>query len=609
MPTQVEVLQRNLAALSERQADVAERIAVAEPPSGVEAAMGRDGCPTFRLSGSGNRPWLGFSSMPSVSAEALVSGVAVGSDNLLLPTVLAGWEIALLLNRMPLFTVLFVIETQAWAANLVLRLHDFSAFLHDGRLLLFPFEDPFPPLVEFLDRNPGYEPPGRLIAVPQLSTVLLGEMERRLIQSVATVQAKRQDAIQDIRNRWHVRDEASQPEPRIAVVSTSPAAPTIAWARAVGEGLRREGIVHNVCVPDRPEHVHVAARLGAAQRCGANLVLSVDALPGRLGPPMPESVSSISWLITNNVPSQDIGDPPTLDRQFLAASTSIAVKLVERGANEQFVSILEPGLPETWLADLDETGGAGHPGSPLVAILADVADDRAAALGINQHSHVQLWETVRSLCLRTAMESGDASPDNILAAASRSIGVPVHDPEFESHLISWIEGRAMPAAVARATADLLLRARIPLALWGLRWDLESRHRSSWRGAIPWAGGFGELVRCSTVIVFPVLDAELIPVLLLALAGKRGVVVRRPSRVFRDEFPALAELEPALNMVDSAEEVAARTQWLSALGQSSTSQDAERERWSRSVRDRHLLSHRLAAMLSRIHSARPLTGTG
>ena len=62
---------KNLAALRERDAVLAERLA-ALPIEPAEPAVGRDGSVTFRLPGPNGEPqWFGRTSMPAVSGPDL----------------------------------------------------------------------------------------------------------------------------------------------------------------------------------------------------------------------------------------------------------------------------------------------------------------------------------------------------------------------------------------------------------------------------------------------------------------------------------------------------------------------------------------------------------
>lgn len=601
-------LHRNLEALALGQPDAAECIASASIPQGVVDAVGRDGSPTFRVPHANGWHWLGRSSAPTISAEALIEEVVIGGDNLVLPGVLTGQEILLLVQRVPAFAALFVLEPQVWPAKLVLQLCDCTEHFRSGRLVLLPFDDPFEALVDFFVRHPGYEVPGRLITSPQCSPPQIAELERQLSRAVLAIQDAQRSAAEALRRQWQATAADAESTTRVVVLSTDPQAETTAWANVVADAIARCGAMVEICVPDRPARGHTLARLATAARYRANLVLSINAPLGRLEPWLPEGMANTAWFLSNELIDLAAIRAPGSFRVVFAASATIAANLIANCLPAQDIQDLAPGLPDAWwarVAGLRADHTADSRNRREVALVADVPDDRAEALGIHQVSQRQLWEAVRKECGRHVASPERARPADVLARAVRTSGVPIEDEELEAQFCTWIESRAMPAAWTRSAFEGLHHAGIGVTLCGSGWHTDSPTHGAAHGPAPMDPGAAELTRETVVLVFAKVEVSHVPLLLSGLAQGCGVVVQKGTRSLGEEFPDLAELEPALHVVDAIEELVARTQWLRALGSDPVHREEQLKRWSEVVGTRHLLSHRVAVMLRRCTRSRAL----
>jgi hypothetical protein len=118
---------RNFEALRAVDPERAAAVEAAAVPADLQSAVGRDGSATYRCSNSeGASPWFGGSSMPRVSAAALVERTAGQAGNVLMPLPATGAEVAALLASRAAYEALFVRFPQAFHAKLVLSLYDLS---------------------------------------------------------------------------------------------------------------------------------------------------------------------------------------------------------------------------------------------------------------------------------------------------------------------------------------------------------------------------------------------------------------------------------------------------------------------------------------------------
>jgi hypothetical protein len=164
------ILDQNLAALRETDADLADRVrqAGAEAAS-VEVARTRDGLLSFRIpAGDGGIIWFGRTSIPSVRAEALMEKFDAGTGNVLLPGIGQGREVTLLLERLGPHRTIFVWEIEVVSIALALRLHPWSQAIAASRcvFIVCPLEQLADNLVAWLDWHPEYMCPERIMMWP-----------------------------------------------------------------------------------------------------------------------------------------------------------------------------------------------------------------------------------------------------------------------------------------------------------------------------------------------------------------------------------------------------------------------------------------------------------
>ena len=165
-----EIWRRNLAALQEVDAVLAETLAAVNVPASVVSAVGRDGELTYRIGeGSEAAAWFGRTSMPSISGPAILDTFDPGNGNVLLPKMGQGIEMKLLLERLPAHRAVFVLEDDSLAAVLALRLYDVSDGIRAGRLVLLTGGQPEDSLRQFLTDHGGYVIPDRILGWPWLS--------------------------------------------------------------------------------------------------------------------------------------------------------------------------------------------------------------------------------------------------------------------------------------------------------------------------------------------------------------------------------------------------------------------------------------------------------
>lgn len=169
-PPDPALLAHNLDALQPAHPDLALRLASFDlTPFNPQPALTRDGQLSYRLTRpDGKTYWLGRSSVPGVRASVLMEQFDPGQGNVLLPGIGEGTEIETLLTRLKPPRTVFVWESELINIRLTLALHDFSAGLRAGRLVLLNCvaADLTSTLVNWLVSHPGVPGPTRIMLWP-----------------------------------------------------------------------------------------------------------------------------------------------------------------------------------------------------------------------------------------------------------------------------------------------------------------------------------------------------------------------------------------------------------------------------------------------------------
>lgn len=483
---------RALAAVSPALADQIRSIAV---PATVTAATGRDGRATYRLPDpAGQSIWLGRSSMPSVSAAALVEDCPDTGANVLLPSIGTGLEAVLLAGKLPAYCAVFVRLDDLLAARLALSLYDYAPDLLNGRIVLVPPGEPEDSLTAFFAAHPGYEFPTRMIRIPTLAPADLAglvhslELSGRRVAEVQTAEVER--IVARLRSRPR---RAIPPRPRVAVLTVDARAQTLSDVNAVAAAMAELGWSCTVCAPDRPQRCHVAARLAAVESAGADVVLMLNCAAGQTGALVPDRLPLVSWFLPSA--AETAGFAGAAEARFLCLVSSPRLHAAARraGIEDDRIETLATGARTPWLAARPATGGpafgrsVGGPafgrsatgeqsafstaGTVLldqvdVAILADVCDDRAEAANIALASYARLYDALRRRARDRLDATTPAAAEELIRECEGPTAVTLSEAVLREQFLAMILTRIMPAARLRAGLDELARRGRSVRVWG-----------------------------------------------------------------------------------------------------------------------------------------------
>lgn len=594
----------NLAALAERQPDVARVVERTPIPAGVREATGRDGQPTFRVPGpNGRLAWFGASSMPSVSAPEIVGACRGDGRNVTLPGILTGVEPLLILGMIPSHAAVFVLEPEPLHIRLAFRLYDYSSAMRDGRLV-FVLDEPADltrGLRDFFERHPGYELPPLLLPVPQRAPVRVAELQSRIERAGREVAELQGRLVAQRRDRLRRRRLRPPPErPNVALLSVDPRGPALEQARRIGRALDELACPYALGLPDSPEKCHVLARLQAIEEVSADLALFLSAGAAAMSDVLPEGLPVATWHLPGAALRQEAPGQRGARGDVWVSSRSQFEVLVGAGVPEGVIHWAPPAAEAAIAAPRRLDGQPGTRPGFEVAVLADLPDDRAEGCGITLPSHVRLWEALRSRVRESVDRYSSAQGQGWLADAEKRSGTALREISVRNRFLELLRARLLPVARAAADVAVLQRLGCRVALWGPNWPAELAADASRRGTIGLGRGSLDALASSRIVVFADASALSIQGALDAIASGATTIVRNTlDRPFEEEYPGLAEVATHLHLYDTAHALAGIVHALRANHGEGSGQGAAREL----VLRRHLVAHRLRTIFELIRANR------
>jgi hypothetical protein len=517
----------NLSALRAQQPELAHQLECLTLPSHWRPAVALDGFPTYRIESPSAAPqWLAGTAAPRTRAGALFRHDQIADRNPALPTIAAGAELQLLLDRLSAQQAVFVFEESVLQLAAVLRIVDLTSALAEGRCILIPPEREQAFLEEHLDRYPGLLPPGMILTPACVSTERLAR-----VRSICETVARR---ISDARgqrllavtartsaqtpNRGDGRDARPDHAPRIAVLAVGPNPRSHQLSgelTAAADGLCWPTCC---CAARGPRNVHVLPHCEKLADFAADLSICIDHPPERL--PIPAGRISCQWhLDTKNVP-ESLPDDNTI---HLAATPRVTKALRAAGVPQSRLADFHWAFPSV---ELEERAAPRSPRT--VVIVADLPDASAAACRITQPTHRQLWAQLHQTAGKAWETAAITQPAGLLSSAERASGVTLGESSLRARMVRIIEFVLIPAVVLERISRLLLKASFGVATVGTGW-----HRCSSEALRPLAenldGGPARVARAAVAAaVFGGSADPLSPALFQAAALGWPLLIHSPG---------------------------------------------------------------------------------
>jgi hypothetical protein len=557
----------NHSALAKRQPELAESLAAMVIPEHVEPAEGRDGLPTFRLRDvEGRLRWFGQSSMPSISARALLADKRYHGGQVALPGVLTGVEPLVIAEGLPLRSAVFVFEAEPLHVVLALHLQDYSRLIESGRIVFVPANDMRVALMRLFERFPGYEMPTFLLKAVQVPSVKLAELQQRLEEAGQAVVEYQTGLVSTLVESLRSRSPRVIPDrPRVAVLGLDADASVIEEGGRIATALDRLGWRHVVNVPDRPDRCHIVSHLRAvaqgsdnARGSCADAVVFVGRGAGTIRALLPESLPVATW-ITDDRPFdlQSLGTIGPNDALFVS-DAEIGEKLRKAlggdgGIPGEAVQVCEPAADDARYDPLERGEEKQAEDGVDVLLVGDLPDDRPEAAHIALTSHVAFWNAARKIARRWADEDRPLDPQRILDEASRTTGISLNEASLRDALMELIRTRVIPGALAHGLVRAVEASRLRGSACGANWHLSEGKRWACTEVIPSPTELNGLYHATSLVVFPGGGVLEVRRALDALNAGASVALRCDAESFRRRFPRLADLATSIHFFTSVRE--------------------------------------------------------
>ncbi|MEK6675171.1 MAG: hypothetical protein AABZ47_05885 [Planctomycetota bacterium] len=544
----------NLQALELVQPELAKCLNSMPMPGDSAFSVGRDGTRTVRqLDPDGRWSWFGASSMPTVSASALLDGFQHTGGNVSTPGVLTGLEPLLLTQRIPRHCAVFVVEEEVKAILIALHLFDFTESMASGRLVWLWGSDWPATARVFFEKHPGYLMPTTLLTPPQRLAVDITALQRRMEQLAQEIGEIHHRALSEqvarLRNRNQQR--MMPVNPRVAVVGMDATPWAVEQAKRIDRGLGFLGWDHAVCIPDSPRTCHLVARLHAMETIDADIVLNLSDAR-QLESLLPETIRQVEWRAS--CPGYLAADVAMLDGQWVAREPSLA-------------------RPE------------------VVIVAMDVADARPVSLGISLPSHLALWGRLQDAA-RHAVESHLELPiDPLLSEAETRSGTVLMDLSVREQFLRLTRECLVPWVVAQSMVEALRAVTCKAEFFGANWSALHDEVAADR-LLPLGLERRDFLRRIRCAVLPDSSPQFAEFALDCLATAIPVVLRSTQERFAQQYPDLDELTSFLYFFTKPTEL----RILVARILSGDSAVVRRATDGRAcVMERHTVAHRLEKM--------------
>jgi hypothetical protein len=586
--------QRNLAAISELQPDLARQIQSVAIPAGARMVPGRDGSDTFLIDGEGRSSWLGRSSMTEISAPILVRDIDTGGQSVILHSIATALEPILAARQLPGHSAVFVFERDLACLRMALHLRDLSSQISERRIVLLHGANASEALVAFFGQYPGFEFPQHFLPLRHLD----GNQDQARAhfeagaRQVTTMQWQLAGQISgELQQRGNF--EISH-QPRVTIVSRDARPEVLVLAGQLVLAARGLGWHASACVPDRPDRCHTVARLAAIRDHEPDMLILLNGMLGPLANLISPRQPLCHWLVTADGAAIAQRDGLSPRGTVFCVDEGLAGQMRAAGMPAERVRLLEIGIQPPEMESVNERFNAAG----KVAVIADCESLDASAIGISLASQVKLWEQLIELAGPAADRWTDSGAASLLDHAERKTHTSIKESSVRQAMIDRIRHRLMPGMVVRATVRRLIRNEVPVVVYGCGWEGDATVAPLVRNPPESAEQRWQVFRSAAVTVFPWFDRGVPLRLMECLASGGCPVVRAAEFRVGSAYPGLAPVLKAESR-ETVRSVAATVQSLL----NSPKQRAEVSSTLRQeVLNRHTLACRLETMRTMLQTA-------
>jgi hypothetical protein len=508
------IFEKNISALRQRQPALAERLSSVDLPASIQWAAGRDGLPVIIQSISDTHiKWMGGSSMPSVSAPAVLANFVDKGVNVALPSIGTGYECLRLIERVQPHCAVFVCEESTERLAATLCVVDLSTSIGDGRLIFLDgdIEESLP---KFIDVFPGYDFPTQLLVLPEFDAAQFKartDAVHRACHLAADQHAKHAGGH---KQNVTFKRRASDNKPRIAVVSVDTVGGAIEHARKIERAAGALGWKTTISVPDHPQSCSLVSRVQAVAGDSIEFVLMINGTPGRLAEYLPGGISVACWFLDDSRLPPVAFEGVSEMTHLIAASGDVQQKLIAQGGRADCIRLIEKGVDHL----LFERQGETERRFESVLVLVDGEDLSPKAAHVGLESHEKLWAEMQRCIAQASDRKKPMDLPEMLKKAERSTGIKLNDEDLRRQFLAIVTQRVPKTIVARTTVEAMISNGFAVDLFGRHWASHGSVSSGYRGTIPAADRRAQELLQAGCVVFPFVDSAAMGYCLEAIAA-------------------------------------------------------------------------------------------
>jgi hypothetical protein len=515
---------RNLKALAADQPSLAAGLERVTLPKTWRPALALDGFVTWRLEPPDQPPtWLGDSAAPLTRARALLAQFDPHGKNPALPCLGCGAELRVLLERLPPYAAVFVLENELPVLAAVLRTQDYADAIARGRCIFVPPEGAAAAMEQRLSRQPGLLPPGDIV-LPNLTAETRITELRRLCEGVlTTIQTRRSAELQELQARVATRTPATLAPPvRLALLGLGPDTATHALARSLQRAAQALGWPVLCRVLDAPDQGYPLVHCQALAEFDPVLTICLNH-PRAWLPCAPPGRTCV-WVLTESAAAIREPEDSVL---YLAVSPLIHAALCKAGVPASAIH------DWYWACEATPDDPARDPTDAALVFVADRPAADASAHGITHGTHQLLWTHLRMLAAQNWATPLIREPAKLLVRGERECRTELTDPQLRDWFLGLMERVLIPGVIVEQVARGLADQPLEVLTLGCNWaDFDARRFK------PLATTWFEWLRRGSTLrprawVFAGQVDPLSPALLYAAASGRPVWLHSPGGQPRD----------------------------------------------------------------------------
>ena len=453
-PTEA-LLSANLDALVLQDPALVKLIEQCDNLTGYTLTICDDGSITYcQQDETGETHWLGNNSLPIIFSQNNVETANINHVNVALEYLNDGYEAITILKTTNPYQALFLIENNIQKIRMAFQLHDFSAYIATGRLVIIHDQVLNSALDQFYQTHPGYNLIQKTLSFHTRDPKENHQFSDRI---TAAIQIAHDNVVQKINNLTIAIDQYYQTiSPKILKQSIAPnsdhnrcainitstySAQDKYASRDILTSLRAVQFKTKWTTYDQPHQISIIEQLNLIDTLHPNLYLLIDVFPSHTNVRIPQqaiTVSFIHWFDDDVLTKYKETIEAFTENNFIFSSNIATVALIQKHAPlKNHIHY----LPLVANCNIYHTGyektNDYHKNNCDVLFLGDRASDQPKKYNISLPSHQNFWQHLINV-IANYPEHYFAQDAFSVVIKAQEYGIPIKKEEVRKLLASLV---------------------------------------------------------------------------------------------------------------------------------------------------------------------------